>query len=99
MAKYDFYPDPGGSGYLLNIQSDLLEDLNTQVVVPLLPLQKAPKPAKRLNPVFHIEGADYVMLTQFMSAVPLSIGKEAVGNLKEKFDEITAAIDTLTHGF
>ena len=41
MAKFDFFPDPGSDGYLLEVQSDLLDGLNTRVVVPLI--ARAPK--------------------------------------------------------
>ena len=55
MAKYDVYPNPGGGGLLLDVQADLLDGLNARAVVPLIPLQAAPVPAKRLNPVFQID--------------------------------------------
>jgi toxin CcdB len=45
MAKYDVFPNPSGDGYLLDVQTDLLSDLNTRVVVPLLQTSSAPKPA------------------------------------------------------
>ena len=41
-----------GPGYLMDVQADMLNRLNTRVVVPLLPLSEAPKPAKVLNPQF-----------------------------------------------
>jgi toxin CcdB len=56
MARFDVYRNAGGTGYLLDVQSDLLRGFNTRVVVPLLPLTEFPKPAKRLNPVFEVEG-------------------------------------------
>lgn len=99
MARYDVFRDPGGRGLLLDVQSDLLEGLNTRVVVPLMPQGSAPKPARRLNPVFEFEGNPHVMVTQFMSAVPLSILKTPVANLGAQFSEITRAIDMLTQGF
>ncbi|MBS1183360.1 MAG: plasmid maintenance protein CcdB, partial [Proteobacteria bacterium] len=37
MARFDVFPNPGGSGYLLDVQADLLDGLNTRIVVPLLP--------------------------------------------------------------
>ncbi len=98
MAKYDTYPNPDGTGLLLDIQSDLLEGLNTRVVVPLLPMTKAPIPAKRLNPIFHINNVDYVMITQFLSAVPRSILKNQIRNIDDKSDEVTIAVDMLTQG-
>ena len=99
MAKYDVYPNPDGCGYLLDIQADLLEALNTCVVVPLMPKDKAPFPAKRLNPVFEIGGEQVVMVTQFLSAVPRSVLRDAEGSLKERFVEITDAVDMLVQGF
>ncbi len=56
MARFDVYPYQGGQGLLLDVQADLLEHLNTRVVVPLLPMDLTPKPARRLNPVFEING-------------------------------------------
>ena len=99
MAKYDVYPNPNGAGYLLDIQADLLDDLNTRVVAPLFPIDQAPKPARRLNPLFEIEGAHVVMVTQFMAAVPQSILKNPVSNLSDAFAEITNALDMVFQGF
>lgn len=99
MAQYDLFADPSGSGYLLDVQSDLLEGLNVRAVVPFLPQGHAPIAASRLNPVFEIEGATHLMMTQYIAAVPASILKAPVADLSEKFDAITAALDMLFHGF
>lgn len=99
MPKYDVFPNPSGDGYLLDVQTDLLSDLNTRVVVPLLPKTVAPIPAARLNPVFLIEGEQVVMVTQFMAAVPTGILKSPVGNLDDSFEQITVAVDMLMQGF
>ena len=71
MARYDLYAAPDGKGWLLDVQADLLDHLNTRVVVPVLPLVRAPKPARRLNPVVVIEGMECVMLTQFLGVMPV----------------------------
>ncbi|WP_170416061.1 CcdB family protein [Ruegeria atlantica] len=99
MPKYDVFPNPSGAGFLLDVQTDLLSDLNTRVVVPLLPKSRAPKPAARLNPVFNIDGEPVVMVTQFMAAVPVGILKSQVSNLGDDFDRITVAVDMLMQGF
>ncbi|MFP7674583.1 CcdB family protein [Marivita sp. S0852] len=99
MPKYDVFPNPSGDGFLLDVQSDLLSDLNTRVVVPLLPIAHAPKPATRLNPVFDINGERVVMVTQFMAAVPMGMLVSSIGNLNAEFDKITAAVDMLMQGF
>jgi toxin CcdB len=99
MAKYDVHPNPGGAGFVVDVQTDLLDGLNTRVVVPLLPADVAPKPAALLNPVVEIDGAAHVMVTQFLSAVPLSVLGKPVGTLAERADEITRALDMLFQGF
>ena len=99
MSQYDLFADPAGKGYLLDVQSDLLEGLNVRAVVPLLPKDSAPIAASRLNPVFQIYGAPYLMMTQYIAAVPVGILKGRVGDLSERFDAVTAALDMLFHGF
>ena len=99
MGRYNVYPNASGSGYLLNVQADILQPFNTRVVVPLLPLGQAPKPAKTLNPLFDIDGVQHVMVTQYIAAVPGKELKSAAFSLAHRNDEIVAAIDFLFHGF
>lgn len=99
MARYAVYKNPDGAGYLLDIQADLLSHLNTRVVVPLLPLNIAPKPAGTLDPVFQIDGGSVVMVTQFMAAVPAQMLKSPVLSLESMRNDIMAAIDLLFQGF
>ena len=99
MAKYDVVPNPSGAGYLLDVQTELLEGLNTRIVVPLLPISEAPEPAKRLNPIFEVEGLQVVMATQFLASVPASILANPVQNLANEFAEITNALDMVFQGF
>jgi len=99
MARYDVYRNPEGAGYLLDVQSDLLQVLSTRVVVPLLPEDAAPMPAKRLNPVFVINDDTFVLLPQFIATLPASAVGNSVGTLKEHFAEITDALDMGFQGF
>lgn len=99
MARFAVYRNPDGEGYLLDIQADLLSHLNTRIVVPLLPVGIAPKPAGTLNPLFDVEGNAVSMVTQFMAAVPAQLLKTAVANLQDRRGEITAAMDLLFQGF
>ncbi len=96
MAQFDYYRF--GPGYLLDVQADLLDGLNSRMVVPLLPETEAPKPAKRLNPVFTIDGITVVMATQFMAAVPTAELTDKVGSLTHWHDQIKPAIDMLFDG-
>ena len=98
MARFDVYLT-SSSGYLLDVQTDLLAGLNTRVVVPLLPLDNAPKAAKRLSPIFDINNQAFLMATQFMAAVPEAELKQKVGSLIDHQQEVSEALDMLFVGF
>jgi CcdB protein. len=99
MAKFDVYRSPMGHGYLIDCQSDLLSDLNTRLVVPLVARDEAPKPAARLNPLFEMEGVCCVMVTQFAATVPVSELKVPVGSLSDHYLDVGNALDMLICGF
>ena len=99
MARYDYYRNDTGVGFLLDVQSDLTAGLNTRVVVPMLPESQAPRPAKRLNPVFAIGGVTHVMATQFLAAIPASELRDFQGSLERERDAIVNALDMLFFGF
>ena len=99
MARFDVFANPDGAGYLLVVQSGILDHLNTRVVVPLMPQSQAPLPARTLNPVFAIGADSVVMVTQFMAAVPGGMLKNPVTTLENHRDDIVAAIDLLMQGF
>jgi toxin CcdB len=99
MARFDVFTNEGGSGYLLDIQADLLDHLNTRLVVPLLPRDLAPAPAKRLNPLFEIEGRICIMATQFAAAIPASRLRRRVASLVKAEYQVSNALDMLLYGY
>lgn len=99
MARYDLYAAPDGKGWLLDVQADLLDGLNTRVVVPVLPVTRAPKLAKRLNPVVRVAGEDCALLTQFLGVVPVSGLGRCVGSLAGEAEAVMAALDMVFVGF
>ncbi len=99
MARFDVYANRGGAGFLLDVQADLITRLNTRVVVPLLPLDAAPIPADRLNPIFEVQSTKVAMATQFMAAVPHSELSLFITSLDRESDAIFSAIDFLHHGW
>ena len=99
MAQFDLYATRTSGTLVLDVQSELLDPLNTRVVIPVLLLETGPKPAKRLNPVFRIVDQDYMLATQFVAAVPVTELGDVVDNLADKRDDITTALDTLYQGF
>ncbi len=99
MARYDLFSSVGAEGYLLDVQTDLLDHLKTRVVIPLLPAGKTPPPIKRLNPIFEIGGQKYVLATQLLSAVPVQELTRREHNLSRHHDQIVGALDMLFQGF
>ena len=65
MPRLDVHPMPGKgrAGYVLDVQADLLSNLDTRTVVPLLPAEAAPQPITELNPAFDVLGKPHVMIT------------------------------------
>ncbi|MBL4919257.1 CcdB family protein [Szabonella alba] len=98
MARFEAWPNSDGPGWLLDVQTDLLCDLATRVVVPLIPLAQAPRPAARLNPVLKVEGADHAMVSQFLAAVPVSVLHGEPVSLAGQEQIITNALDLLLTG-
>lgn len=99
MAKFDVYRDPDGRGYLLDCQADLLSELNTRFVVPLLPAEEVVSPGARLNPVFSLADKDYFMMTQYAGSIPLAALRERVASLADHDLTIGNALDMLISGF
>lgn len=99
MAKFDVYRLRQDGNLVVDCQADLLDDLNTRFVVPLLPFDEAPKPAARLNPALKVERQTLVMATQFAAAIPVrELGVKVVSLIEEQ-DAIGNALDMLISGF
>lgn len=105
MPRFDVYRNSGEHAavtpYLLDVQSDLLQGLETRIVVPLrrrdgFPVVSLPA---NLTPTFEIEGVECLLETPKLAAVPLRLLKTPIASLAASQFEITAAIDFLLQGF
>lgn len=84
---------------LLNVQSDLLAELGTRVVVPLYTASAMQgKMLRTLTPRFDIEGEPYVMMTPQMAGIAKKQLGAKVADLAVQRDEIIAALDLLITG-
>lgn len=104
MAQFDVYENPNEetnqtTPYLLDVQADLLDNLTTRVVVPLVTASAIGKPAKYLNPQFEIRHSTIFMSTAELAGIPMRVLGEKVGSLKDQRLEIIAALDFLFTGF
>jgi len=104
VRRFDVFRNPSSASsktipYVLVVQSDLLDGMDTCVVLPLAKAQAARRAAsERLNPVFRIDDADVVQLTQLISVVPMSALRKPVANLETQHDMIVRALDFLFSG-
>ena len=86
--------------YLLDVQSDIIGELNTRLVIPLFLLDEVSgRPARRLNPVLNVDGEDFLVMTHEMASVRQSQLGEEVVSLREQRQAIKNALDFLLDGF
>ena len=86
--------------YLLDVQSDIIGELNTRLVIPLFLLDEVSgRPARRLNPVVNVNGEDFLVMTHEMASVRQSQLGEEVVSVQEHRQAIKNALDFLLDGF
>ena len=94
-------PDPIDAAqrpYLVILQSDLISDLTSTVVAPLVTRENM-RGAQRLNPVLPIEGREYWLATHELFAVDQRMLHGRVATVADHRDAIMAALDFLFLGF
>jgi toxin CcdB len=105
MARFDVYATPGrhadSTPYLLDVQSDLLDGLDSRVVIPLRRRERFPAVplADRLTPTLFIAGAEFILETPKMGAVPRRALGAPLLSLAAEQARVTAAMDFLFQGF
>ncbi len=84
---------------LVDVQSDLLDELETRVVVPLT---RTPallrKPLARLTPIIEVDGDRYLLMTPQLAGILRSDLAAAVSDVKGQRTAIVSALDMLTTG-
>jgi toxin CcdB len=105
MAHLDVFKNPNaakapGFPYLLEVQTALLGDMPTTVVIPLgLPSVIDHIPVLRLNPTVAVAGRRLLVMTQELAAIKRRSLKAPVANLSANRDDILSALDFLFSGF
>jgi toxin CcdB len=94
-------PDPSETGFrpfLVNLQSDLVSQLISTVVAPLVPRAQM-RGAQHLNPIVTVNGEEFWLATHELFAMDRRILKGgAVTNLSNDRDAIIAALDFVFTG-
>ena len=102
MARFDvFQVSDSKDRLVLDVQANDVDVIGTRVVIPLIVLgHYQSKIIPRLMPVVHIDGDEYVMLTQNLSSVLSSAFVKKITNIESDHRyEITSAMDFLFQGF
>lgn len=84
--------------FLVDVQSDLLSNLQTRVVVPLVLAESFGTPIKRLNPGFRIANRNVVLSAAEIAGIDRRELRTPVSNLAAARDAIVAAIDFVITG-
>ncbi len=85
--------------YLLDIQSDLLEQIHTTVVVPLGKYSTVKDQGiTKLCPIVEIDGIEYAALTQQLAGIDRRLLDAEVTNISNCRSDIIAAVDLILSG-
>ena len=102
MARFDVYALKRGEvPYVLEVQADLLSDLASVVVIPLVPADAArAETMRKLKPIITIKGQDFCLMTTDIGTLRrASLGKPVV-NVEEQYRAVIVdALDFLFQGF
>jgi toxin CcdB len=96
-AQFDLYRMQGG-GLVVVLQNDLLDQLRTRVVAPLVPASSIERVMHSLNPTVTLGEEAYLVLPQLAATLTLAEMGERVGSLSMMHDAIVRAVDALLSG-
>ena len=105
MAQFSVYRNKNARTkatfpYLVDVQSDLLELLNTRVVVPMTKAAALTrKPVSHLTPEVAFNDDRYLLMTPQLAGIGRAELGPHAGSLAEERQTILAAIDFLLTGF
>jgi len=85
--------------FLLDVQSELLESLDTRLVIPLVKSEDVGRhQIRNLNPRIRIRENEYFAMTQQMAAISKAILGEAVEQAEFSKIDVLSSIDFLITG-
>jgi len=102
MARFDVYRFRSrATPLVVDVQADVLSDLASRVVVPLVTIDQAEKEVlARLKPAIRIAGNDYILMTTDLAALTVARLGPHVAKLEgSDRDAVTNALDFLFFGF
>lgn len=104
MNQFDIYANTNKDTnktypYIVDIQNNLLDTLNSRVVIPLTPCTRSEKNyPSNLCPTVKIKNKKYALLTHQLTTVSTTFLKMKCGSLVADRNVIVGAIDFLVTG-
>jgi len=100
MARFDVYCYSKSVPLIIDVQADLLADLKTRVVIPLLPYAQAKQELlPKLKPLIKVKGKNYILMTTDIGVLRVSDLKDSIDNVEDQRQTIVDALDFLFQGF
>lgn len=105
MAQFDIYLNPlpnarASVPYVVDVQSGLLEQLPTRLVMPLSRVgTDAAKLPVNLCPAVHVEGEALSLMAHQAAPLPARLLKKPVASIAHRAGEVAAAMDAVLSGF
>ena len=104
MPQWDVYANPSPRSrddlpYLIDVQSELLGDLGTRLVIPLSRQPQVPSGLpRRMTPLFDIDGETLRLVPQEAGAVDAMALRRPVASLRGQAHRIVDALDAVVSG-
>lgn len=103
MKQYDVYVNTDsdtnkGYPYFVDVQTELLESLNSRVVIPVASINPDRSLPKNICPRVEISGEQYYLLTHQITTVAKSFLREKEDSLLLSRTDIINALDFLLSG-
>ena len=103
MKQYDLYENTDSDSqvtypYFVDVQTGLLNDLNSRVVIPIAPALDAKSFPKNLCPIIDINNKQFALLTHQITTVSSSFLESKEGSLLLNRDDIISELDFLLTG-
>jgi toxin CcdB len=103
MKQFDLYENTDkdtkeGYPYFVDVQTELLRELDSRVVIPLVPSKDAKTYPSNLCPRVTINNKTFSLLTHQITTVPASLLNIKEGSLLLNRDNIISGLDFLLTG-
>ena len=104
MAQFDVYAHPMEElrvhyPYVVQIQSDHIEQAHMRMVIPLALLDKNASTTSRLTPLIEVFGDNYVLETLMIESFTPSELRMVLVSIRNQSQEIYDAMDFVLHGY